>query len=377
MFTRSKTVLLFSLSMAAGCSALPSSSSETSVATAVATASNVKDIPAIDRQRYPDSIGFVYQGSLATIFWLQNAPAVKRFEDLERSLSVDMHRGLVGEILSSSMQPLDPLPDTQPTASEAVKRYAQWVHLLAQYNAVTTEYADALGNALAAYNSDPARLEALSNAAASVEAGLSAITSSRPAGTLPAPPPPLNQRVLRPGRYFADAMKDRDQAYLVKSARNLERAIGSRNAAAYATAFADLFYMQSEITLTKRAHEALAAAHVNNLLRGQPLDEVIDKYVTTAPDPDHSMSMDQLCLINQINLISSNATVPRQALVAALLLITEDHRQAEPDPTLTPLAVWSHVSDLTWLVTRFVALKADGTTDAQVRAQIDSIVASI
>jgi hypothetical protein len=63
--------------------------------------------------------------------------------------------------------------------------------------------------------------------------------------------------------------------------------------------------------------------------------------------------------------------------VAALLLINEDHRQAEPDPTLTPLAVWSHVSDLTWLVARFVALKADGTTDAQFRAHIDSIVASI
>ena len=89
------------------------------------------------------------------------------------------------------------------------------------------------------------------------------------------------------------------------------------------------------------------------------------------------MSMDQLCLVNQINLISNNATASRQALVAALLVINEDHRQAEPDPTLTPQTVWSHVSDLTWLVTRFVALKADGTTDAQVRAQNDSIVASI
>ena len=78
-------------------------------------------------------------------------------------------------------------------------------------------------------------------------------------------------RVLRPDRYFADAMKDRDQAYLVKSARNLERAIGSRNAAVYATAFVDLFYMPNDIALTKGAHEALGAAHVNNLLRGQPL----------------------------------------------------------------------------------------------------------
>jgi hypothetical protein len=135
--------------------------------------------------------------------------------------------------------------------------------------------------------------------------------------------------------------------------------------------------MQSDINLTKDAHLALAAAHVDNVLRGQPLDAVVDKYVTTTPDPDHPMSMDQLCLVNQINLISNNTALSRQALVAALLLISEDHRQVEPDPTLTPTVIWSHVGDLTWLVTRYVGLKADGTTDAQVRAQIDSIVASI
>jgi hypothetical protein len=76
-------------------------------------------------------------------------------------------------------------------------------------------------------------------------------------------------------------------------------------------------------------------------------------------------------------LIANNTGVSRQALVAALLLVNDDHRQAEPDPTLTPSVIWSHVSDLSWLVTRFVTLKADGTTEAQFRAQVDNIVASI
>jgi hypothetical protein len=247
MFKEHKILLLFGAFVAVGCNSFSPSTETTSIVTGGVTVIGVKDIPAVNRTRYPDSIGFVYQGPLATILWMQNDPSTKHIEDLERSISINMRRGVVGDILSSAMQQVDPLP-ADPTTSQMVKQSAQWAHLMAQYTAVSEEYTDLLGQALAAYNSDPTRLQALSDTAALVSTGLSATPASNPGGPLPVPPPPPGQRVFRPARYFADAMKDRDHAYLVKSSQNLQRAIDARNAAAYATAFGDLFYMQNDAT---------------------------------------------------------------------------------------------------------------------------------
>jgi hypothetical protein len=197
MFKSHKTILLFGLFIVGGCSSFSSSSDDTGVATATVTVSGIKDIPAVNRARYPDNIGFAYQGSLATMLWLQNDPSTRHFEDLQRSLSLNMRRGVLGEIINSSMQQVDPLPP-DPTVSQMVKQTAQWAHLMAQYTAVSQEYTDLLGQALESYNSDPARLQALSDTAATVETRLSATPASNPGGPLPAPPPPPGQRVLRP-----------------------------------------------------------------------------------------------------------------------------------------------------------------------------------
>jgi len=98
---------------------------------------------------------------------------------------------------------------------------------------------------------------------------------------------------------------------------------------------------------------------------------------TASRDPDHPFAMNQLTLINQINLLANDMSKPRRALVAALLLIDEDHRQAEADPTLSSPVIWEHIGDAPWLVSQLVRIKADSTTAAEVDALIDRIVAKL
>jgi hypothetical protein len=378
MTTKHHTLIALGLAIAASCNA-PTESPDvalgTASGTAAVTSNDIKDVPAVN-PAYPDSIGYVYQGSLATILWLQNQPRAARLEDLERRMGEVVRRGMSGEILSAAMQRVDRPPNAVPALPQMARTAVQSVKLMAQYTFVTSDYANALGNALNAYNSDPARKQAIVDKVAQVDTALRALATANPPGPLPAPPPPANQRMMRPGRHFAESIKSHERAHLVRSAHDLERAIAARNTAAYAVAFGDLFHLQSDIHLSKDAHESLAVRHLENFLRGQPLDTVIARYVTLS-DPDRPYSMDQLSVVNRINLMSNLPDVTRQPLVAALLLIDEDHKHAENDPTLSPAVIWSHVGDLTWLVSRYVQRRADGTTDAEVRALLDSIVASL
>ena len=87
--------------------------------------------------------------------------------------------------------------------------------------------------------------------------------------------------------------------------------------------------------------------------------------------------MEQLRLINQINLISNGVAASPRPLVAALLLLAEDHRRGEQDTALSCGAIWAHVHDLDWLVSHYVQVKADGSTAHDVLTLIESIVASI
>src|SRR5688500_5317150 len=101
MMAKPLTAILLGLSMATGClsdtdSAADLSSSEA----AVTTVGEIKAVPAVNRQRYPDSIGYLYEGSLARVFWLQNQPRVTSMDDLVRRIDRSMARGAKGEFVS-------------------------------------------------------------------------------------------------------------------------------------------------------------------------------------------------------------------------------------------------------------------------------------
>jgi hypothetical protein len=377
MMAKITTVMLLGVSVTAGCGGVPGTATE-GVATAQVTADDIKEIPAVTPQRYPNSIGYLYQGSLAKVFWLQNDPGAATLDDLTRRMGRLAERGIAGEIVSSSMQQVDTVSDTQPTLPDLASRTAQSVYAMNQYAFLTSDYASSLGAALSAYNADPVRKQTLTDSAAHVEAELESLATATGGSVVQSPPSVTNsESLIRPGKYFADAVKDHARALLDRNVARLQRAIDARDANAYATAFIEVFLMQRDIALSPVALEGLAVHHQKAVLRGQALDAVIANYASRSPDEDHPYSVDQLCLINQINLISNTAGSSRRALVAALLLIDEDHRQLEQDTTLSPPLIWQHISDADWLVSQYVRLKADGITLDQANAQVDSIVASI
>jgi hypothetical protein len=272
-------------------------------------------------------------------------------------------------------QHVDAVANPQPTLRELAQRAVQSVRLLAQYSFTARDYGQALGTALSQYNADVDRRQAIADAAVRVEAALTGIGTSSPGAPLPAAPPPAHQRVVQPGRYFSDAVQDSRRTYLQSRARALQQAIAARDPTAYGNAFPDVFYAQLDPALRDRARDALAVSHEDGILEGQPLDTVIAAYVRQVPD--RALTMEELRLINQINLLLSQVAVPRQSLIAALLLLNEDHRLGEEDPDLSCVAIWSHVQDLDWLVSHYVHLKADRTTAKDVMATINSIVQSI
>jgi hypothetical protein len=364
------------LSTATGCSSSPATPVDDAVAAVVGNDA-VTDVPAVDRGRYPDSIGYVYQSALANIFWLQNEPRAAQFDALVESMRRGMARGVAGEILSSDMQQVDRIPDTQPSLPQMSRSAVQSVRRMAQYAFVTADYSAALSTALEVYNTNAVRQHEITDLATRLDADLRAGATPHPAEPLPAPPPPSHQRLFRPGKYLADAVRDHARAHLVRKAAQLEAAVTAGAVAAYADAFTEVFLMQRDLDLSRSAVEALAVHHVDGVLRGHPLDQVIANHVTVRPAPDRSLSVDQLSLVNQINLLANDMTAPRPALVAALLLIDEDHRQGEQDATLSCALIWQHVTDYAWLVSQLVRVKADGTTEAQINATISSIVASL
>lgn len=146
---------------------------------------------------------------------------------------------------------------------------------------------------------------------------------------------------------------------------------------AYSRAFTDVFFMQRDPDLANGATEALATHHTNGLLRGQPLDAVVDRYVDPQPVSGQSFSVEQLSLVNRINLISGDESAFIRSLVAALLLVAEDHRQGELDPILSPSLIWQRVDDEAWLVSQLARIKADGTTVAEIDEMISIILADL
>lgn len=371
-----KTMIWLGILTVPGCQS-PSGSVGGESQVTLASGNAITDVPAVDRDLYPDNIGYVYQGPLADILWLQNEPRAVGVDELMQSMRRGMARGVAGEILNSRMQHVDRMPDTQPTLPQMSKGAVQSVRQMTQYAFVTADYSDALGTALASYNADPARQQAIADTATRLDDELDASVTPNPAHPLPGGAPPLSQRLLKPGTFLSDAVRKHTLARLARRAAQLEAAIAAREIAAYADAFTDVFLMQRDLVLTRGAVEALAAHHADGLLRGQPLDLVIATYVTVVPAPDRRFSVEQLSLINQINLLAGAPSAPRTALVAALLLIDEDHRQGEQDGAISCSQILQHVTDTTWLVSQLVRLKADGTTVAGVNAMLASIVASI
>ena len=373
--TRVLTLFLLSSLTGTACNAdLPGSSH---AASAVATSNVVADVPAVDRVHYPDSIGFLYQSDLASVFWLQNHPAMATLDDLQRHLANQMSRGLSGEILSSAMQHVDATTDAEPALPDMAKRSAQSVKLLVQYQSMAHDYAQALADGLNAYNTDPARRQNILDTVDQVEALFATDPAVHPAGLPPAPPPPPGQDVIRPAQYFADAFVVHERANLANRARDLQRAIDAHNAALYGDAFIDVYSMQRNVDIARDAVTALAAHHEDGVLKGQPLDVVIATYVLRPPDADNPYSPELLSLINQVNLLSNDLSVARQALVAALLLIDEDHQQHHADATLSFSLIWDHVADQSWLVSQYVRIKGNGMTTDQANTMIDGIVASL
>jgi hypothetical protein len=372
-----KLLAQFTIAVTASC-ASPSPSSPPAVRTeAPLVISNaIAEVPALNRAHYPDSIGFLYQGALADVFWLQNEPRAGKPEELLETMRRAWARGVAGEMVASKMQTLALIPDTEPSLSQMSKAAVQSARRMAQYSSVTADYSSSLGAALDAYNSDASRLQAITATATRLDGALRASAVPNPSTPLPAPPPPRSAALLRPGVYFADAVRAHSRGRLVTSAAQLEAAIASRSMDAYAEAFTEVFLLQRDLEFARSASETLAARHVSGVLRGYPLDPVIASYVIR-PNESHPLSVEQLSLVNRINLRSGDASVPRAALVAALLLIDEDHRKGEQDATLSCPLIWQHISDVAWLVAELARIKADGTTAADLNAQISAIVASV
>jgi hypothetical protein len=104
MMTMTRVLTLFMLSSLASTACNPDLLGSGRTASSLATSNIVTDVPAVDRTHFPDSIGYLYQSDLASVFWLQNHPAMATLDDLQKHLANDMTRGLSGEILSSAMQ---------------------------------------------------------------------------------------------------------------------------------------------------------------------------------------------------------------------------------------------------------------------------------
>src|SRR5262245_1887312 len=167
--TRSECLILVGLLMAA----------------APGSAGEVKDLPAVNQERYPDSIGYLYQGTLATVLWLQNKLGFRTIDELERHLSRAVAPGLRGEVVASEMQRVQQVTSSQPTLPQVARSAAQSVQLLAHYSFVTRDYGKSLRTDLGTYNADARRRSALAAAAGRVQAKLAAAERPGQAGPLP------------------------------------------------------------------------------------------------------------------------------------------------------------------------------------------------
>src|SRR5688500_6222610 len=103
MMAKSTMMVWLGLLTAPGCLFPPAPTVDESQAT-LASDNAITDVLAVDRDLYPDNIGYLYQVSLANVFWLQNELRAVGTDELLQSMRRGVARGVAGEFLSSSMQ---------------------------------------------------------------------------------------------------------------------------------------------------------------------------------------------------------------------------------------------------------------------------------
>lgn len=342
----------------AGCASDPIAATDSATA-AVVTPNAIVDVPAVARGVYPDNLGFLYDGDLASLLWLQNTVVPGSKLELENQLARVVRQGLSAEVVGNHMQVVPAMP-AQPELATLAQRTTQSMRLLTQTAFVGRDYAEQLTTALHTRNHDAARAAATIAAAAQATTLLTNLGDAHPGSGLPAPAPPTSAGPVRPGVTFADNVRDGKRARVALRAHALQRAVSNRDPAAYGAVFGDLFYAALDASTEDAARAALAVSHHDSVLVGQPLDTIIAQYVLNqTPAP---LTMSELRLLNQINLLSSQTALAREPLVAALLLIDLDRKQGHVDGQVYEAAIWAHVTDLTWLSAQFVRLKADGST---------------
>src|SRR4051794_36523658 len=102
--TRASTAMLLAVSMTVGCqppAAGPDGEPGTTSSAAATPPTPVKEIPAIDRQRYPDNLGYLYEGQVSTILWMQNRPTLTGIDHLASELRQTIRNGLIGDTVAT------------------------------------------------------------------------------------------------------------------------------------------------------------------------------------------------------------------------------------------------------------------------------------
>jgi hypothetical protein len=355
-----RPTLALGLSICAACSSPPPPAqverAEQPIATASAEA--IKEIPAVDRARYPDSVAYLYQGPLSKILWMQNIPPFTRMEELEPYLHEVAARGVSGEVVASSMQTVTPIP-ADPELEDLARSASQSTLLMAQYSNVAHDYSKALWENVSQYNGSPQRLAEIAGAASRVEAALQVMGEIAPVAPIP-PPAPNHRPALRDGTYFTETVLIGKRRYLASAAEALQRAITAHDPEAYDGAFSDVYAAQLDPAIRDEARAALAVSHQEALLTGQPLDRVILRYVLQGGEIAVALGVEQLRLINRVALRWHAPAASREAMILALLLVAEDRRQGHSDASFSCFKVWEHIHDPSWLVTEYLRLTGGG-----------------
>lgn len=352
----------------------PSGDDRSERAVRVMEAPEVQDIPAVNSSHFPDSIGYVYEGSHAKILWLQNLPSFESVDAFERYLRAVSSRGLSGEFVVSELQAVAPILG-EPELEDIAKRAMQSTRLMVQYSNVAHDYGEALSQAASQYNADSQKLGEIAADAARVGTMLQTLDDVSPVPALPSAPA-SGIEVLSTGSELPEAVLLGKQRHLAEAIGALHVALASRSVEAYGEAFSKVYAAQMDSSVRTVATEALGVDHTNAVLRGHPLDGVILQYVLQGSSIERPMAFEQLRLMNQVNLLSNDVSVSRAELVIALLLIEEGRRQGEDDLSFSYFNVWSHVQDVDWLVAEYLRVKGSGTSQ-EVLSMVENIVAGI
>ncbi len=368
-----KRALAASLLLSAAC-ASPSPDDRTTGELTSASTAPVKEVDAIDRARYPDNLAYLYEGPLAKILWVQNVPAFQRIDKMESYLRDVVARGVAGEVISSSLPTVQPLP-ANPQLQHLARSSFQAAHLMAQHAKLAHDYTQSLQATVGQYNSDAQKLAEIAANATRVNTQLLSMGQIAPVAPIP-PAAPNSDPALRTGTHLSGTVLLGKQRYLTSADAALQRAIFARDTAAYGEAFSSVFAAQMDPQIRDEARVALGRSHQEALLSGHPLDGVIRDHVLPGSDPTASLAVEQLRLLNQVNLLSHHPTAPREAQILALLLVGEDLRQGQVDAAFSCFKIWNHIQDTNWLVTEYLRLKGSGNAQ-QVLDLVADIIAGM